>query len=356
MAVAVKIGKTTQIIGEWVEALRATVAGHPSAQTWLRPAAIREPDHAILRISALPALTRATDSAPPELALGKTLGQGGMGLVRAARQLSLGREVAVKTLRSTVAGQSVAVRALLHEAMVTGLLEHPNIIKVYALGQDENGGPMLVMKRVEGIAWSDILAQPTHPLRARDARDALQWNLDVLRQVSNAVALAHDRGIVHRDLKPDNVMIGHFGEVYLLDWGVAATWIDDRSGTLPLLADSKGPAGTPCYMAPEQVRGEGHALGPHTDIFLLATLLWEVLGGRAPWTGDDVMEVLFTAFACDFKPLPAPSRRSCLTTRPCTRYCGRPNSRPSTSPANSIACASLTDNGTNPLVLGSACA
>ncbi len=250
-----------------------------------------------LRVASLPRLTQPANDAPPELALGATIGEGGMGVVRAARQLALGREVAVKSLRT---GQATpdAIRKLLHEALITGSLEHPDIIPVYALGQNEDGAPMLVMKRVEGTAWSAVLRDPQHPLLRDDPREPLIWHLEVLLRVCHAMAYAHGKGILHRDLKPDNVMVGRYGEVYVLDWGIAVALADDRSGALPLARDANLVAGTPSCMAPEMVEGDGAQLSVRSDVFLLGALLHHIVTGQPRFVGASVYEVLFAAFEC----------------------------------------------------------
>lgn len=251
-----------------------------------------------MRVAALPRLTRAGEDAPPELALGATIGEGGMGVVRAARQMALGREVAVKSLRPAQSSPE-AVRKLLHEALITGMLEHPDIIPVYALGQTEDGAPMMVMKRVEGTAWSSLLRNPRHPLLAESGREPLAWHLDVLMRVCQAMAYAHGKGILHRDLKTDNVMIGKFGEVYVLDWGIAVALQDDHSGALPLASTVDSVAGTPSCLAPEMVSGDGSQLGVHSDIFLLGAILHQILTGKPRYEGSSVYETLFAAYACE---------------------------------------------------------
>ncbi len=257
-----------------------------------------EPSVVAPNLHALPHLGQAgAGDRPPDLAIGKTIGEGGMGVVRAAKQLSLGREVAVKTLRREQATPA-SIHKLLQEALITGTLEHPDIIPVYALGQDEHGLPMLVMKRVEGTNWSDLLHQPDHPLVTNDPREPLVFHLEVLMRVCHAVAFAHGKGILHRDLKTANVMIGRFGEVYVLDWGIAVALHDDGTGCLPLARDALAVAGTPSAMAPEMVHGDGMLLGEHTDVFLLGAILHEILTGEMRFAGTDLYQVMFAAYEC----------------------------------------------------------
>jgi len=205
------------------------------------------------------------------LDLEQTIGEGGMGIVRLATQRSLGRKVAVKTLRPA-ARNEVATLRLLREAWVTGTLEHPNIVPVYDLGLDEDGSPIIVLKRIEGVEWGDIM-RDANAARARyGAEDLLEYNLRILLQLCNAVSLAHARGVLHRDLKPENVMIGSFGEVYLVDWGIAVSLTADALGRLPLAVDQNEMAGTPYYMAPEMLGALGK-LSVRTDVYLLGAIL-----------------------------------------------------------------------------------
>jgi serine/threonine-protein kinase len=216
------------------------------------------------------------------LQLGATIGQGGMAIVRKATQMALHREVAVKTLRTDATDE--AAPRLLREAWITGALEHPNIVPVHDLGSDERGRPLLVLKRIEGEPW-----QP----KARDLED----NLATLMQVCHAIAFAHSRGIVHRDLKPDNIMIGRFGEVYVLDWGIAVAMRDDGSGRLPLAAESREVAGTLAYMAPEMLGGA--TVSEQTDVFLLGSILYEIIEGKAPHLLESIGASISSIARCE---------------------------------------------------------
>ncbi len=232
-----------------------------------------------------------------------TLGEGGMGLVRLAMQTALDRAVAVKTLRESSKSESGAPK-LLQEAFVTGRLEHPNIIPVYTLGRDEDGLPLIVMKRIEGVAWLDILDDPS---RAPEGSEPdLHWHLDVLLQVCNALRFAHSHGIIHRDIKPENVMIGTFGEVYLLDWGIAVSIDDNPSSTvLPHRSQAKGLAGTPAYMAPEMTDNDASAQDVRTDVFLLGATLHHIVTGEPPNDGAVFFDVLRAAFDAEPKEYPS---------------------------------------------------
>jgi serine/threonine-protein kinase len=263
------------------------------------------PPDATLRLSAppdgdgldrtLPRLEIDGDAGAPaarqreSLALRELLGEGGMGKVYAGLQRSLGRAVAVKVLD----GPEVSDRAraaLLHEARVTGRLEHPNIVPVHVLGVDASGRPVMVMKRIEGVTWRRLVQDGAHPawerLLARH-RDRHEAHVEILLRVCDALEYAHAQGVVHRDLKPDNVMLGAFGEVYLLDWGVA---LDTRSP-----GAERAVVGTPAYMAPEMVDGDPAGVSPATDVYLLGATLHEALTGEVRHAGESLLAVLFSA-------------------------------------------------------------
>jgi len=232
------------------------------------------------------------------IVVGDTLGEGGMGLVRLAEQRALLREVAVKCLKPTAQGADHA--SLVREARVTGALEHPNVVPVYDLGVDDEGAPVLVMKRIEGETWQRRLNGVKRPLSGTE----LERQLQILLSVATALHFAHERGLIHRDVKPENVMIGRFGEVYLLDWGIAIS-VDRRSaGIAPSVEDVSGIAGTPAFMAPEMAAADSDALGPATDVFLLGGALHYILTGRPTHEGDNVIALMAAAFAALEPELP----------------------------------------------------
>jgi len=253
---------------------------------------------ATLRPESDPSTTLALRSAPPpdvadiaqRVRMESVLGEGGMGIVRLGEQLSLERKVAVKTVRGLGAVDTRAARKLLEEAWVTGSLEHPNIVPVHDLYVDRDGRPHIVLKRIEGKPLADVL-QGESSLGEAERADALDRNLGVLIQVCHAVAFAHQRGIVHRDLKPDNVMIGEFGEVIVLDWGIALTTRDDNR-RIPHVSTATQAAGTPAYMAPEMLGGKTSRVGPWTDVYLLGAMLYELVTGDAPHQGASFDEVM----------------------------------------------------------------
>jgi serine/threonine-protein kinase len=221
---------------------------------------------------------------------GDLLGVGGMGEVYAGVQRSLGRSVALKFVTGADTSMEREARAgLLREARITGQLEHPNIVPVHVLGVDEGGVPVMVMKRIEGVSWRALLRDPAHPQWRRweqQHRDALESHLSVLLSVCDALEYAHQKRVIHRDIKPDNVMIGPFGEVYLLDWGIALE-LD-----APAVPDDAPLCGTPAYMAPEQVDSAIAPAGPTTDVYLLGASLYEVLEGHPPHEAPGLFEAL----------------------------------------------------------------
>jgi serine/threonine-protein kinase len=227
-----------------------------------------------------------------------TLGEGGMGVVRLATQRSVGRKVALKTLRDGAESQTAKAK-LLHEGWTTGALEHPNVVPVYDVGTDDKGTPFIVLKRIEGDHWGIVMCDAAGVAERFGVEDLAEWNLRTLLQVCNAVHFAHSRGIVHRDLKPENVMIGRFGEVYVVDWGIAVSLTDDEGGRIPSAKRTTRLAGTPCYMAPETLNEEFGELSERTDVYLLGAILFEILTGRPPHEGKDLMAIFASVLVGD---------------------------------------------------------
>lgn len=232
--------------------------------------------------------------APGEgLTLVDTLGLGGSAVVHRAIQHALGREVAVKTLKDSLT--SVAARSLLlREAWITGRLAHPGIVPVHDLQLTEDGRPRIVMKRVSGLTWGEVIGNPgtIEALAGPEAAaDPLGWQLRVLEQVCQALEFAHSHGILHRDVKPPNIMLGRFGEVVLLDWGLAVRTKVDGDPRIPLSKANSPLCGTPCYAAPE-LMAKGVAATERTDVYLVGATLFEVLTGQPPHTGDTTEAVL----------------------------------------------------------------
>lgn len=267
----------------------------------------------------------ASGAAPP-LSVRSTIGQGGMGIVALGTQHSLGRDVALKTL-SDGERDPRALAHLVREAVVTGSLEHPNIVPVHDLVLGPAGAPVMVMKRIVGKTW-------TAHLRSSDERTGagaqLLAHLETLMSICRAIHFAHSRGVVHCDLKPDNVMVGGFGEVYVLDWGIAV----DVSSPHALGSRREEIVGTPAYLAPEMLTGE--ALSPRTDVYQLGGLLYELLTGRAPHdvagTTRDVVESVLRS--PPELPVDAPPELAALT-RACMQL--SPEARPASAEAVRVA-------------------
>ncbi len=277
--------------------------------------------------------THDTYARAGEYTLRERVGKGGMGEVFLAAQNSLRREVAVKRIIPEHLKDGAAEKfedSFVSEALVTGFLDHPNIVPVHSLGRDESGNWFFSMKIVRGIEWRYLL----HPEYCKDSATKekalarklgvgepttraahLEENLRILLSVCNAVAFAHSKQIIHRDLKPENVMVGAFGEVLVMDWGLAVDVSDNPAppGHPDRRVASRGESGfggTPSYMAPEQFAFDenqhptGAQLGPWTDVFLLGGMLYEVLTGRAPYVGRRLEDALREVAECAQPPLP----------------------------------------------------
>ena len=243
-------------------------------------------------------------SQPAPLELLGPLAEGGMGVIYRAEQRPLKREVAVKTLKDEFLDEDFKHR-LLREAHITGLVEHPNIVPLYALEHDERGAPLLVMKRIEGESWRKFIRGEADPPGLTEGDDRLAWHLSVLLEVCDAVHYAHSRGILHLDLKPDNVMIGGFRDVYLVDWGVACSFREEHRGWLPMADEVTEVLGTPAYMPPEMVDPSRYDLGIHSDVYLLGGLLFEILAKRPPHEGASIKDLLFAAYRANIGEIPA---------------------------------------------------
>jgi serine/threonine protein kinase len=233
---------------------------------------------------------------------------GGIGRVWLARDSSLGRDVALKDLRPERAANPTVWGRFLREAQITGQLEHPGIVPVYELGRrGEDGQPFYTMRFVRGQTLREKIAA-YHQRRASGAVGALELRelVGAFVGVCNAIAFAHSKGFVHRDLKPANVVCGDFGEVMVLDWGLAKEMRPAQLGpeTTDASAPPSSPAtpveatlegqvlGTPAYMAPEQADGRIAAIDARTDVYGLGAILYELLTGRAPFSGASTEEVL----------------------------------------------------------------
>lgn len=245
---------------------------------------------------------------------------GGMGAIDVAVDRALDRRIAIKTLHAHLSHDEAAVRMFLREARLTGLLDHPHIVPVYDLGEREDGRLFFAMKLVEGRTLADAL----HAL-PRGVLDTatLYMLLDVMVKVCDALAFAHSRGVLHCDVKPANVMVGEFGQVFLMDWGIARLVATEAAPDSDRAEDAvRAPKhgktdhsiiGTPCYMSPEQARGDRRLLDPRSDVFLAGATLYELLTRRPPYANHDRTETLSLAAAGAF---PAPRRVAGLSVPP----------------------------------------
>ncbi len=224
-----------------------------------------------------------TPAAPPQPAarlsvphyeMRELLGRGGMGDVVLARDQAIGRDVAIKQLRKD--GSEDDVARFLREARIQARLEHPAILPVHQIGRDATGQPYFTMKRLTGTTFAQLLASPTPLPRQRLLR--------IFAEACSAIEFAHSRGVVHRDLKPSNIMVGDFGEVYVLDWGLArvegerdlGNEIGDDVESLDGMTQAGAMLGTPGYMAPEQIE-DASKVGATADVYALGSILFELL-------------------------------------------------------------------------------
>ncbi len=217
------------------------------------------------------------------------LGRGAMGVVYEAADDLLGRPVAIKTIlmSADLAERADHEARFLQEAKAAGGLSHPNVVTVYDVGR-ESDVLYMAMELLDGEELRDVLARGNLPLATA---------VDIAAQVAEGLAFAHDRGVVHRDVKPSNIMVMRGDTVKIMDFGIA------RIRTSDIKTQTGLRLGSPRYMAPEQLLGQG--VDRRADIFALGVVLYEMLAGIAPFGGEDVQEVMFRVASYD---PPAPSR------------------------------------------------
>jgi serine/threonine protein kinase len=224
------------------------------------------------------------------------LGIGGSSIVVRALDKQLLREVAVKVLSSDSVEGSPDIERFIEEARITGQLEHPNIVPIYEIGVRPGGGRFLCLRLLDGQTLEETLN------RLGDARlEAVNLStlLAAFVKVCEAIAFAHSRGVIHRDLKPLNIMLSDFGQVYVLDWGIARRLAGqpERQPAVRLWPEETGHRGndtpgaligTPSYMAPEQLRGMQEAIDERTDVFALGATLYQILAGVPPMSPENI--------------------------------------------------------------------
>ena len=236
-------------------------------------------------------------------AVGPELGRGGGGVVYLGTDRSLRRSLALKVLSPDLVTDPTRVQAFVEEAIITGGLEHPNIVPAYDLGCSSALGIYYTMKRLTGRPLADVLSS----LRSGDPATVQGFGLYRLLgcfvELCRAVAYAHARGVLHCDLKPENVFIGEYGEVVLVDWGLAQVLgPDGRRQARALMR-----AGTPEYMAPEQITRSSQDLDVRSDIWSLGVILYELLTLTLPFQGANAREVLMRVMVEQVEP---PSERT----------------------------------------------
>lgn len=235
-------------------------------------------------------------SEEPSLKLQKLLASGGLAYIFEALQAPFERSVAVKCLRPDRANAD-GPELLFREGVLTGLLDHPNIVPVYDIAGEPSGDNGIVMKRIVGRSLRRI--RDATPLFEDSTAefDQLRKYLEILIDVCHALEYAHSQNVIHRDLKPQNIMVGDYGEVYLIDWGLGMYVGDgEPPGGVGERTESSDLGGTPAYMAPEMIEGDPAELTPKTDQFLLGGVLHFIVTGESPYSGGEPRDVLDRAF------------------------------------------------------------
>ena len=225
----------------------------------------------------------------------KKIAKGGKSIIQSCKDMHLNRIIAHKSLLAEFAEDPIEQKRLLREARVSAMLQHPNTLPIYEVGRNNKGHYYFTMKLVHGYSLREIL-------NYRERYDLSQL-LDIIIQVAHALEYAHTHGVIHRDIKPENILIGPFGEVLLMDWGLAKVWsesgdvsvyeeIEPKKGTENAsMTGFQKLQGTIFYMSPEQIERAPN-ISNLTDIYSLGIILYEALTGRTPAQGDTLEKVI----------------------------------------------------------------
>lgn len=214
------------------------------------------------------------------------LNSGGKADLLVCKDSNLGRPVVLKMLKKDVANYDKELSRLLREARITAQLQHPATVPLYEIGQDDDGNWYFAMKKIEGQTLFEIIVGLYNRDETIEQHFNLNRLLNVFCQVCDALSYAHARGVIHRDIKPENVIVGMFGEVTLIDWGVAKVWGMPNEGD-----EQKGNdrGGTPLYMSPEQILGH-KPVDERTDVFSMGIVLYEMMTQREPFRGPTIQD------------------------------------------------------------------
>ncbi|MDA7916416.1 FHA domain-containing serine/threonine-protein kinase, partial [Verrucomicrobia bacterium] len=236
--------------------------------------------------------------------IGQEFGRGSMGAIHLAEDSRLGRAVAMKVVLGEQKPPKEMILRFIREAQVMAQLDHPNIVPIYELGVNSKDQIFYAMKFVKGVTLHEVISQIGHGDLEMIRKYHLVHLLTIFQKVCDAVAYAHSKGILHRDLKPENIMIGEFGQVLVMDWGLAmirSEIADEPEAKRPTAAIEAAELsatilgdimGTPQFMAPEQAEGKNRELDERTDIFALGGILYNILTLQPPFVADSFVELL----------------------------------------------------------------
>ena len=214
----------------------------------------------------------------------RSLNEGGKATLSSCKDTNLGRRVVLKMLRKELRGDQVELRRLIREARITAQLAHPATVPMYELGQNDDGDWFFAMKKIDGWTLFEIIVGLAQRNEQIEQDFDLNRLLGIFTQVGEALIYAHARGVIHRDVKPENIIVGMFGEVTLIDWGAAKVWGMPNDGDESTAGDR---GGTPLYMSPEQVTGN-RMVDERSDVYSLGVVLYEMLCQREPFRGAKI--------------------------------------------------------------------